>query len=392
MPFEVWQLDPAQTTIYYNTALCNALAKAGCHVHYWTSPFLYEPEPPFSGDVTANYAYCLFLDNRLLRRYRLLRRAVRAVSYPIGHWQVLRQAQLTPPDILHIQWSRWPALDIWLIQQMHNLHIPVVYTVHDVVPLFAQKSRRVYETIYKTADSLIVHTHANRAAFLQQFPQLPPERLHLIPLIEVEPSTTPNNASRLTARYMLNLPEDASVLLFFGTIRHYKGLSTLAAAFEIAGHKCPNLWLVVAGQPETRQESELLERLKAISNVIIHSAFVSSAEVWKYHFAADIAVFPYHQIYQSGALISAMGFGCPVIVSDVGGLPETVDGNGWIVPANNAQKLAEIILEAVSNRARLALMSQRSRDLVMHRHGAARVAKATLAVYQTLVQSRNWDA
>ena len=87
----VWQLDPAQTTAYYNAALCNALVQVGCNVHYVTSRYLYEDSLPLSADVQVEYAYKLILSRSLLRQSRWLRRGTRAITYPLGHWLTIRR-------------------------------------------------------------------------------------------------------------------------------------------------------------------------------------------------------------------------------------------------------------------------------------------------------------
>ena len=323
---KIWQFDPAQTTAYYNTALCNALSEAGCQVHYVTSPYLYEESLPLSANVQADYFYKLIFSHRLLRQSRWLRRGARAATYPLGHWWTMRAAEASPPDIIHIQWGRWPLIDQWLIRHFRAMQIPVIYTVHDVVPIFDPHSRHRYEEIYSSVDRLIVLTHSALDAFQHEFPTITWDKVSLIPLIGAPNQTTPANASRSIARQKLKLPEDAQVLLFFGTIRPYKGIAKLVEAYQLLAPSNPNLWLVIAGQAESPQEAYPLQSLQGHPRVLLHNTFIPYASMWHYFLAADVVVYPYEQIYQSAALVDAMGFGCPVIVTNVGGLA----GNcGW---------------------------------------------------------------
>jgi glycosyltransferase involved in cell wall biosynthesis len=377
----VWQLDPAQTTAYYNAALCNALARAGCKVEYLTSHYLYDEHLPLSGEIRVDYAYKLIVNPALLRRSRWLRRAVRAATYLAGHWSIARRAAQSPPDILHMQWSRWTLLDRWLIERFHRLKIPVVYTVHDVVPLFSSHAQQAYEQIYTRVDRLIVHTQSNAEAFQREFPQVCPDKIRVIPLISAPNSSTPADASRADARRRLGIPDDARAILFFGTIRAYKGLSNLVEAFQIAAQSEPNLWLIVAGRPESARDAQPLRRLEGHQNVVLNTTFIPYESMWQYFLAADAAVFPYDHIYQSAALIDAMGFGCPVIVTDVGGLAETIDGNGWVVPKGDVPGLAQTIVDAVSDSARLKQMSERSRELYKLTNANEAVTEQTLRVY-----------
>jgi len=389
MALTIWQLDPAQMTIYYNVSLCDALAKAGSQVRYVTTQFLYDPEAPISTSFTTDYHYFRGLNHAWLLEYTRLRRLLRALSYPLDHWRLLRKLRQNPPDIVHIQWSRVPIIDQWLISRIQALGIPIVHTVHDVMPLFAGRRKdTALEHIYESVDGVVVHTKANRQSLLKTYPHIRPERIHIIPVLEAITSALDIEDDQAAARRRLGLPEDVPIVLFFGSIRQYKGLDTLVKAFPLAAAERSDFWLVVAGRPETSEEADLLKQLEDQPRTHVRGAFIPHDEVEAYHVAADVLVFPYHHIYQSGALITAMGFGRAVIVTEVGGMPETIDGNGWIVPPDDPPALAEVILEAVSDRERLRQMGERSRQIIDENHTGAVVARQTIAMYEQILQGR----
>ncbi|HMO36019.1 MAG TPA: hypothetical protein PKA06_08250, partial [Gemmatales bacterium] len=68
----------------------------------------------------------------------------------------------------------------------------------------------------------------------------------------------------------------------------------------------------------------------------------------------------------------------------VGGLPETIDGNGWIVPSEDPSAISAAILEATSDPERLKRMGKRSREIVETRHSRKSVARALISVYSEL--------
>ncbi len=383
----VWMLDPAQLTPYYNIALCDALADAGCAVRYIASRYLYDDHLPFTGRFQTDYVYFRGLYYPWLTRFPRLRRGLRAAVYPLAHWQVARQLKRATPDVLHIQWSRAPLFDCWLIRQAQAAGVPVVHTVHDVVPLYALRAdTRPLQAVYCAADRIIVHTKANRETFVRTYPAVDPAKIAIVPLISTPYTALPADATRAQARARLGLPADATVLLFFGSVRAYKGVDVLLAAFAQAAEVRPDVRLLIAGRPETQADVDLLAAARDQRQVRVFSGYVPYEDVWLYHYAADAAVLPYRAITQSAALITCMDFGLPVIVTDVGGLPESVDGNGWVVPPEDIPALTEALLAAVSDRDLLRQMGQRSKALIAERHAGPAVARQTMALYRELVR------
>ncbi|WP_341836634.1 glycosyltransferase [Chitinophaga pollutisoli] len=134
------------------------------------------------------------------------------------------------------------------------------------------------------------------------------------------------------ARQHLGWDENSRYLLFFGFIRHYKGLDLLLQAMADPRIRAiANLKLVVAGEfYEDRRKYEPLLG----PNVILVSDFIPDSDVKFYFSAADLVVQPYRSATQSGISQMAYHFGVPMLVTNVGGLPEIVpDGKaGYVVP------------------------------------------------------------
>lgn len=137
-------------------------------------------------------------------------------------------------------------------------------------------------------------------------------------------------------------------VLFFGLIRDYKGLDMLLDAWarlkrsgETEGRK-----LLVAGEFYTSPEPylERIERLGLQADVLLHDRFVPDEEVKYYFSAADFLVLPYRTATQSGVTQIAYRFGLPMVVTDVGGLPEIVpDGRAGIVCRPDEGSIADAV-------------------------------------------------
>lgn len=385
---DIWQIDPVNLTPYYNTALCQALSLEGHQVRYVTSTFLYDPKLKYSETFVTDFHYFRALEYKLLLQTPHLRKILRAFLYPGGHWRLLNKLKRNKPDLVHFQWSRLPIFDRWLVSKIRQLGIPIIHTIHDVEPSFPMGPfTGQLQDVYSQVDGFVVHTQDSRNRFLKHFPALKPNSVHVIPLITTTDHFMPAEASQQFARQHLNINPEAFVILFFGSIKHYKGVDVLEKALPIVEAQYPDFQLWIVGRPETEQDAQLLDKLKKRRNIHIHSEYVPSNVVWQYHLSADVVVFPYRSIFQSAALNTAMGYGRAVIVTDVGGLPESIDGNGWIVPPENPTAFAEALIEAINNRAQLDQMGEKSLEIVVKRHGPTAVAHEHLALYRRVIDS-----
>ena len=150
------------------------------------------------------------------------------------------------------------------------------------------------------------------------------------------------------ARAALDLPEDAPVILFFGFVREYKGLHVLLEALPDVLDEVPNLHLIVAGEPydDPERYRRLIRRHDLGDRVHWRDDYIPSGDVPSYFCAADLVVQPYVSATQSGVAQIATHFERPMVVTDVGGLAETIphEEAGFIVPPEDPPALANAIV------------------------------------------------
>jgi glycosyltransferase involved in cell wall biosynthesis len=157
--------------------------------------------------------------------------------------------------------------------------------------------------------------------------------------------------TRESARAKLGL--DGEVALFFGYVRHYKGLDTLLDAWPAVRAKRPAT-LVVAGEfyEDPGPYRARVTRANAGASpgaappVRLLDRYIADEEVEALFKAADVVVLPYRSATQSGVTHVAYALGVPVITTDVGGLAETVrpGETGLVVPPEDPQALAEAVV------------------------------------------------
>jgi glycosyltransferase involved in cell wall biosynthesis len=383
---KIWHIDPVNMTPYYNSAICSALSDQGHEVRYVTSKFLYDTHLVYPSNVDIDIHYFRHLENRILLRFPRVRQGLRALSYPLSHYTLAQKIRHEKPDIVHFQWSRLPIFDLWLVRKIRSYGIPVVHTIHDVQPLFSQEkyTGRV-EAVYKEVNACILLTQKGFNEFLMTYPSISANQLHITRLIAMNDTLMPEHADRVTARNQLNVPLDQQIILFFGTIKSYKGVDILVQAFQNIADQIPQAQLWIVGHPDSEKQEQSLREYEAHPRIFVHPQFVPSNDAWKYHLAADLIVFPYRHIFQSAALITALNYQRPVIVTDVGALAESVDGNGWILPPENPDALARTLVEAFSDMARLEHMGRRSKQIIDEHYAPDAIAKQLLAIYIDLI-------
>lgn len=149
---------------------------------------------------------------------------------------------------------------------------------------------------------------------------------------------------RAEACRRLGLDPDIRYMLFFGLIRDYKGLDLLLRAWASA--RPEGYRLIVAGEFYASREKyvSLIDESGLRDEVALHDRFIPDEDVRYYFSAADCLVLPYRSATQSGVTQIAYNFSLPMIVTDVGGLPEIVpDGRTGLVCAPTAEGIADAL-------------------------------------------------
>jgi glycosyltransferase involved in cell wall biosynthesis len=220
-----------------------------------------------------------------------------------------------------------------------------MFIIHNVLPHERMPCERLITAFtLKRGDFHLIQSEQSVAPLLELL-QRPVYRKALLPAHHV---ATDDVISREEARRRISVPPAAKVLLFFGFVRDYKGLLYLLEALPAIRAALPDARLLIAG--EFHDDKAAYQQKIAESGVAdmvdLHDGYIPGGSIYQYFRAADLAVLPYTSATQSGIVQIAFGFGTPVVVTSVGGLPEVVaDGRtGFIVPPKDAKALADAVI------------------------------------------------
>lgn len=146
----------------------------------------------------------------------------------------------------------------------------------------------------------------------------------------------------------LGIDPNGKYLLFFGFIRKYKGLDIMLHAMKDERIKQAGIKLIIAGEYYDDRETyeQLIEKYILKDHILPFTDFIPNNEVHYYFSAADAVVQPYRSATQSGITQVAYYFEKPMIVTNVGGLPEVVpDGKTGFVADPEPQAIADAVMK-----------------------------------------------
>ena len=322
-------LDPPSFTVPYDHSLASALARRGHEVHLLTSPYVFGDVPPPDG--YRREELFLPLSARLLRRAprTRLRYIAKALDYGPSVLRLRRRLGSLAPQVVHAQWLSEPRVDVLWLRNVTK-RWPTVLTAHEIVPRLERNLAGWREAL------ALVHrvvVHSRRGADQLTELGVPAEKIVRIrhPVFAPAPTFEPRRA-------------EGKNVLFFGLLRHYKGVDVLLRAFATAAAQVPAARLLIAGDPLEPVEPlrQLAHELGIADRVEWRLGFVPDEAVGRLMQDATLVALPYRRIDSSGVLATALGYARPVVVTDVGELGDTVQEfkAGAVVPPEDERALA----------------------------------------------------
>lgn len=249
------------------------------------------------------------------------------------------------PDLLHLQGDGlWESV---LLRMVGSL--PVVNTIHDPIKHIDQRNylnNTLMLDAIRRARAWVVHSEGLKQIFSKQN--------HVNPnYILVHPHGILNYYSRL-------IPEKVQrdkYILFFGELRFNKGYDILLRAFDLIKDRIPGWKIVVAGRGQVNKSMRVLMGCLG-DRLIYHNRFVGDDEVGDLFSRAGIVVLPYRHGSQSGVLAIAAAFGCPVVATSVGSMPEIMENRKQVLfvePESETSLAAGILSLAQDSELRIEI-------------------------------------
>jgi glycosyltransferase involved in cell wall biosynthesis len=359
-------IDPSGDVTPYDHSLAAALARRGARVELVTSRFLYGPVPE-ERDYTLSETFYRRA-SRLGLGSRRARRVLKLLEHGPDMLRYRRHAR--EADVRHFQWLPVEPLDLLLLPPSR----PRVLTMHNVLRRERESlTRRVAERM----DAVVVHTRGG-ADELQRL-GVDRGRVHVIPHGAFDHLTRQPDERPLPPELA---QVEGPVVLYFGTLRPYKGIEVLLEAFrQVEGAE---LWVV--GHPLGTSPERLREL--APRNVRFVTRYVTDPEAPAFFRRADLLVLPHLKVDQSGVLFAGLAFGKPMVLSDVGGFGELAreHGAGRLVSPGDPDALAAAINELLADPDERRRLGERAAAAAAGEFSWDRIAQSTIDLYEDLLR------
>ena len=233
-------------------------------------------------------------------------------------------------------------------------------------------------------DVFIVHSEKNKTELARVF-DIAPQRIAIIPHGRYD-FYNDETVSPDAAKAHLGVKNTRKVVLFFGHVREYKGLDTLLLAIKKVKSDFPDVLCVVAGKNWVSWQpyQEIIDAEDLHENVLADLEYVPSSKVKYYFSAADLVVLPYrHFDSQSGPGNIAIGFGKPLVVTEVGGLPDLVLDKDMVFEPGDVDRLSELIVRVLRDDAFRDELAGHSSQLA-DKYSWDSIAEKTVHLYRNL--------
>ena len=257
-----------------------------------------------------------------------------------------------------------------------------MFTIHNIVPHETNRFDKILtKLVLGFGQKFFVHSQQNAETLCQMF-GFKDHQIVIVPM-PVHNMYSEDAIEKNIARFQVDVPMDRKVLLCFGNIRPYKGIDDLLRAFRLVLEHEPKAYLLIVGQAWDSWESyqSLIEELKLQHDVKAVLEYVPMSQVKYYFSSADLAVLPYKRFdAQSGVGNIALAFGLPLVVTDVGGLPDLVKDERAIVNPADYGGLANAIFRILGDHTLAEKLSNDSQALAKQYSWVA-FSQKTIAAY-----------
>ena len=352
-------------TQLYISQLANALSKTGNEVIVLLGSYLFNE---------SHYRDSMVKIIHIDASPSYYQMALRMVN-PLTYYHILKIINREKTDIVHAVFEdALLSVTLYLLKRRY----PIVITEHDPSfhlgeKLLAKFNWRVARLITRRiADAIIVH--GKKLKNILTCKGISSDKIWVIP----------HGDYSFYKKWKKEIEPEEKSVLFFGSIREYKGLEYLIKAVPAINSSIPGVKIIIAGEGNFAKYETMIENRNHFE---IHNRFIPDEEVAEFFQRASVVVLPYTGGSQSGIIPIAYAFKKPVVATAVGAIPEVVDDGvtGVLVPPRDEKALADVIIKLLKDEKLRNEMGENAYKKMKEELSWGKIAEKTIEIYKEVI-------
>lgn len=231
--------------------------------------------------------------------------------------------------------------------------LKMVLTIHDIKPMNNTLNNILFRRSFmKGFDGYVLHSEENIKEFNEYLNKKNAlyKIIRMGPLDKKEYVTLNNVGSDITG-----LPTTSCLILTLGTINRSKNIEQCLEIIRKIRKTYSHVFYVIAGYGDLKYAAKIKSIIKAF-NEINYVSFINRElnddEVAYLHQRACLSLYIYERCTTSGAIITSLCAGVPVICNDLPGMRAIIiDGyNGFIIKRSNSDNKIQELIRTIADK------------------------------------------
>ncbi|SFT03040.1 glycosyltransferase family 4 protein [Paenibacillus sp. BC26] len=262
-----------------------------------------------------------------------------------GYFDFLRVLLLEKPELVHIHSSFGPSFyrKLPFIYMASWFNVPIINHCHGAD----------FETFYVNAShkrKKLIQNAYNKCTVMLALSNEWKERLSMIvqeEKIEIIENYSSIDGDAIHERTSRN---SNMQILFLGEIGQRKGCYDIPAVVERVAHKFPKVKFVLGGSGDMESVRNAL-REKGVEQHVVFPGWVRGKEKDRLLRESDIFFLPSYNEGMPMSILDAMGYGMPIVSTNVGGVPKIVRNgeNGYVCEPGDVERLSDALMKLLLN-------------------------------------------
>ncbi len=326
-------------------------------------------------------------------RYNKKKGFLKVLSYIYTLIRIVELSINQKPTIIHVQWMKIPQIEYWVYRLIKKrTQSKIVYTAHNVLPHDSgNKYVGIFSKIYKLVDAIITHDNNSKNEIQKKF-DIENSNIRVIPhgVLSFPVDNDKVDKEIVSIKSAYDLTNDKLLFTVIGNQNKYKGTDVLINVWTKCEllNKNPKCRLIIAGK--WGDENYFVP--DNISNITFEKGFISDERLVALLKVSDVLLLPYRKISQSGVLLSAIGYGTPFLVTEVGGLAEPLQYGdvGWKIKECEESLIMEILENMVTQPSQVKEKKLNDEDWekVRKEYSWATIGCLTTDLYEQLINGK----